>query len=178
MSAISLLRGVEQKHPDIAKNILVRPPLLGAAGIMATPYVTSCSVIWSFAENKDGAKQFLSDFVDNFRTAYEKSRCCSFPTYQNTVPDLIRRLESDASEPPYKYVRLKDALHWTPNLGFPGYATPVAMEAFNTSVIPRMFISVVKGQLSPEDAATAADVEVNRIADKWKRASQSAAMGG
>jgi len=179
MSDISLLRGVEQDHPDIAKNILVRPPLLGSAGIMATPYVTSCSVVWNFAENKEGAKQFLSDFIDNFRTAYEKSGGCSFPTYQNTVPNLIRRLEDDPkADPPYKYTRLKDALHWTPNLGFPGFATPAAMEAFNSSVLPRMFISVVKGQLSAEDAAGAAEVEVKRIAEKWKQVSQSAGKKG
>jgi multiple sugar transport system substrate-binding protein len=170
MSAISLLRGVEEDHPSLAKNILVRPPLLGSAGVMATPYVTSCSVVWSFADNKEGATQFLVDLIDNFKTVYEKSRGCSFPTYQNTVPNLIRRLEDDPkADPPYKYTRLKDALHWTPNLGFPGYATPAAMEAFNSFVIPRMFVSVVKGELTPEDAARRAETEVQRISEKWSR---------
>jgi multiple sugar transport system substrate-binding protein len=132
-------------------------------------------MVWKFAENKEGAKQFLSDLIDNFTTVYEKSRGCSFPIYQNTVPNLIRRLENDPkADPPSKYVRLKDALHWTPNLGFPGFATPAAMETFNTFVIPRMFMSVVKGELSPENAAQAAEAEVRRIAEKWKRASQSA----
>ena len=170
VNAISLLRAAEKQDPNVAKNILVSPPLLGPAGIMAAPHVSSCSVIWNFAENKAGAKQFLADLIDNFKTVYEKSQGCNFPMYQNTVPDLIRRLENDPkAEPSYKYTRLKDALHWTPNLGFPGYATPVAMEAFNTFVIPRMFISVVKGELSPEDAARRADTEVQRIAEKWSR---------
>jgi len=169
ISAISLLREAEKENPDVAKNIMVSPPLLGPAGVMATPYVTSCSVIWNFAENKEGAKQFLADLIDNFKTVYDKSRGCSFPTYQNTVPNLIRLLENDSkAEPSYKYIRIKDALHWTPNLGFPGYATPVAMEAFNTFVIPRMFMSVVKGELSPEDAARRAEAEVIRISEKWK----------
>jgi multiple sugar transport system substrate-binding protein len=179
IGAISLLRGAERDHPDIAKSIMIRPPLLGPAGIMATPFVTSCSVIWKTAENKEGAKQFLVDLIDNFRTAYEKSQGCNFPTYQNTVPNLIRLLEKDArAEPSDKYVRLKDALHWTPNLGFPGYATPAAMEVFNTFVIPKMFASVAKGEVSAENAARAAEAEVKRISEKWKQISQSSDRGG
>jgi multiple sugar transport system substrate-binding protein len=170
INAISLLRAAEKRGTEVASHMMISPPLLGPAGVMAVPHVTSCSVVWTFAENKEGAKQFLADLIDNFKTVYEKSQGCNFPTYQNTVPDLIRRLENDPkAEPPFKYFRLKDALHWTPNLGFPGYATPVAMEAFNTFVIPRMFISVVKGELSPEDAARRADTEVKRIVEKWSR---------
>jgi hypothetical protein len=44
------------------------------------------------------------------------------------------------------------------------------MEVFNSFVIPRMFLSVVTGQSSPEDAAQAAQAEVTRIADRWKQA--------
>ncbi len=170
VNAISLLRTAEKENPETVKKISLQPPLLGSAGVMAVPHVTNCSVVWNFAENKEGAKQFLVDLIDNSKTVYEKSQGCNFPIYQNTVPDLIKRLESDPKvEPSYKYIRLKDALHWTPNLGFPGYATPVAMEVFNTFVIPRMFMSVVKGELSPEDAARAAETEVNRIFAKWKQ---------
>jgi hypothetical protein len=52
------------------------------------------------------------------------------------------------------------------------------MEAFNSFVLPRMFTSVVKGQLSAEDAAGAAEVELKRIAEKWKQVSQSAGKKG
>jgi len=171
VNAISLLRTAEKENPEAAKKIRLQPPLLGAAGIMAVPHVTNCSVVWNFAENKDRAKQFLIDLIDNSKTAYEKSQGCNFPIYQKTLPDLIVRLENDPQgDPPYKYKELKDALHWTPNLGFPGYANPVAMEVVNTFVIPRMFMSVVKGELSPEDAARAAETEVQRISEKWRRA--------
>jgi hypothetical protein len=44
------------------------------------------------------------------------------------------------------------------------------MEIFNSFVIPRMFLSVVKGERSPGDAAKAAEAEVAKIADKWKQA--------
>jgi multiple sugar transport system substrate-binding protein len=44
------------------------------------------------------------------------------------------------------------------------------MEIFNRFVVPRMFLSVVKGELSPGDAARAAEAEVKRILEKWKQA--------
>ncbi|HYM01159.1 MAG TPA: carbohydrate ABC transporter substrate-binding protein [Blastocatellia bacterium] len=170
MNAINLVRSAEEANPLTARRIMIAPPLVGVAGSMAIPFVTSCSLIWNWAQNKEGAKQFLSDFVDEFGVAYDRSRGCSFPVFQNTVPNLIRRLESDpAADPPYKYTRLNDALHWTPNLGFPGYANPISMEAFNTFVIPRMFLSVVKGQATPEDAARTAAAEVKRISEKWRQ---------
>lgn len=71
-----------------------------------------------------------------------------------TIPNLIVRLEKDSSaDPPGKYGHLKDALHWTPNLGSPGFATPAWMEVFNSSVLPKMFADVGKGQLSIDEAA-------------------------
>lgn len=168
INGISLLRAAEKEHPELAKSMRISPPLLGPAGVLAVPHVTNCSLVWSFAENREGAKQFLSDMVDGSKTGYEQSQGCNFPIYQKTVPDLIVRLENDPrADPPYKYKELKDALHWTTNLGFPGFANPVAMETFSSFVIPRMFASVVKGEAAPEDAARTADTEVKRIAEKW-----------
>ncbi len=169
-NAICLLRKGEKEEPEIAKKIRLQPPLLGSAGVLAVPHVTNCSVVWDFAENKDGAKQFLTDLIDNSKAIYENTQGCNFPIYQKTVPDLIVRLENDVrGDPPFKYKELKDALYWTRNLGFPGYANPVAMEVFNRYVIPKMFISVVKGELSPEDAAGATEREVKRISEKWNQ---------
>jgi multiple sugar transport system substrate-binding protein len=171
VNAISLLRTAERDNPELAQNIRLRPPLLGPGGVLAVPHVTSCYVVWNFAQNKDGAKQFLVDLIDNFKTVFEKSGSCNFPIYQNTVPDLINRLSKDPhGGPSYKYEELKDALKWTRNLGYPGFATPQAMDVFSSHVIPKMFLSVVKGELSPEDAARAGEKEVKRIYDKWKEA--------
>jgi len=81
------------------------------------------------------------------------------------------RLDHDSQgDPPYKYIELKDALHWTPNLGVPGFATPAFMEIFNSFVIPRMVQSVLKGESSPGEAASAAENEIQRIAQKWQQA--------
>jgi multiple sugar transport system substrate-binding protein len=171
INAISLLRAAEKENPEAAKKILLQPPLKGSNGVVAVPHVTNCSAVWSFARNQEGAKQFLASLIDSSKAAYEKSEGCNFPFYQKTVPDLIVRLRNDAkADPTYKYQELKDALYWTHNLGVPGYATPAVMEVYNSFVIPRMFLSVVKGERSPGDAAGAAAAEVQRIADKWKDA--------
>lgn len=172
-NAISLLRAAEKQEPRVAGKIRLQPPLLGSAGsgILAVPHVTNCSAVWNVAENPEGAKEFLGDLIDNSRTGYEKSQGCNFPIYQKTVPDLIVRLENDPQgDPPYKYKELKDALYWTHNLGVPGYATPAFMEVFNTFVIPKMFMSVVRNEASPEDAAAAAAKKVKAIAEKWNQA--------
>jgi len=171
-NGISLLRLAEKENPETAKKIRLQPPLLGrnGMGITALPHVTNCSAIWNFAQNQEGAKKFVGDLVDSSKAGFEQSKGCNFPIYPKTVPDLIVRLEKDAqAEPPYKYVELQDALHWTPNLGVPGVATPAYMEVFTTSLVPRMVQSVLKGERSPEDAAAAAAAEIQRIADKWKQ---------
>jgi multiple sugar transport system substrate-binding protein len=168
-NSISLLRLAESEKPDLAKKIKLQPPLLGPYGVTAFPHVTNCSAVWKFAENKEGAKQFLVDLLEYSRTGYEKSLGCNFPAYPKTVPNLIVRLEKDPQAQPHdKYDELKDALHWTPNLGSPGFASPTWMDVFNSSVLPRMLASVIKGERSAEDAASAADAEVKRIAEKWK----------
>jgi multiple sugar transport system substrate-binding protein len=170
VNAISLLRMAERMDPALGGKIRLSPPLLGHAGVFSFPHVTNCSVVWNFAQNQQGARQFLADLIENSRTAYERSAGCNFPIFQKTVPNLVVRLAADSQgDPPDKYKELKDALYWTRNLGFPGYANPVGMEVFNSFVIPRMFISVVTGQSSPEDAAQVAHAEVTRIADRWRQ---------
>ena len=169
-NAISLLRTAEKRDPELAAKIRLQPPLLGThqMGVTALPHVTNCSLIWKFAQNQAGAKQFLADLIDSSRTGYEQSKGCNFPIYPKTVPDLILRLQKDPqADPPYKYVELQDALHWTPNLGVPGFASPAYMEIFNSSLVPRMIARMLKGEQSAEDAAASGAAEMQRIVDKW-----------
>jgi len=174
INAISLLRAAEKQNPDVAKNIRLQPPLLGrnGMGITAMPHVTNCSIVWKFAQNREGATKFLADLIDSSRNGYEQSKGCNFPIYPKTVPDLIVHLSKDPQgDPPYKYVELKDALHWTPNLGAPGIASPAYMEVFNAFVIPKMVARMLKGEQSPENAAASGAAEIQRIVDKWKQVS-------
>ena len=128
----------------------------------------NCYVIWKFAENIDGAKQFLVDLVGTFGTVFQKSEFYNFPCYPATVPDLAGELAKDpAADPPGKYEVLAGALDWATNVGYPGYATAGIDEVFNTFVVPTMFARVARGESSPEDAAAAAQ----------KRSSGSSASG-
>jgi multiple sugar transport system substrate-binding protein len=172
INAISLLRAAEKQNPDVARQMWLQPPLMGASGMGVTglPHVTNCSVVWNFTQDQAGASKFLADMVDTSRTGYEKSLRCNFPIYPKTVPDLIIRLQKDPqADPPDKYMALKDALHWTPNLGVPAMANPAFMEIFNSSVVPRMVARVLKGEQTAEYAAAAGAAEMQRIADKWKQ---------
>jgi multiple sugar transport system substrate-binding protein len=177
-NAISLLRAAEKQSSDLAKRMMLQPPLLGSYGVTGFPQATNCSTVWKFAENQDGAKQFLVDLIDSSRTGFDKSLSCNFPTYPKALPNIVVRLYKDPkADPPYKYYALRDALHWTPSLGAPGFANPRWMEVFNTFVIPRMFASVVQGNLTPSDAAGEAQKEVTAIVEKWKQTESSAAKG-
>jgi multiple sugar transport system substrate-binding protein len=174
ISAISLLRAAEAQSPETASHIMLQPPLLGRSGmgVTALPHITNCSVVWKFAQNPDGAKQFVADLLDGSRVGYSKSLGFNFPTYPKTLPDLIVQLSKDPqADPKLKYTVLKDALHWTPNLGVPGFATPAYMEVFNSFLVPRMVQSVLKGGKSPEDAVAVAAAEIQRISDKWQQLS-------
>lgn len=173
-NAISLLRRAEKQDPAVAKNIMLQPPLIGQSGIGVTalPHVTNCSAVWKFSPNQEGASKFVADMVDSSRTGYEKSLGCNFPIYPKAVPDLVIRLGKDAqANPGYKYLALKDALHWTRNLGVPGFASPAFMEAFNTSVIPKAVARVVKGEQTGTEAAASAAAEIQKIVDKWNKVS-------
>lgn len=171
VNGISLLRLAEKENPEAAKKIRLQPPLLGrnGMGITALPHVTNCSAIWNFAQNLEGAKKFAGDMIESSRTGYEQSRGCNIPIYPKTLPDFIVRIEKDpAADPPYKYIELQDALHWTPNLGVPAMANPAYMEIFNSSVVPKMVARMLTGKQTAEEAAATGAAEIQRIVDKWK----------
>jgi multiple sugar transport system substrate-binding protein len=177
-NAISLVRAAEKQNPDIAKKMMLQAPLLGSYGVTGFPQATNCSVVWNFAENRDGAKQFLVDMTDSCRTGYDKSLGCNFPAYPKALPNLVVRLDKDPlADPPYKYYSLRDALHWTPNLGAPWIASPAWMDVFNAFVIPRMFANVAQGNLTAQEATAEAQKEVTAIVEKWNQVEASTAKG-
>jgi multiple sugar transport system substrate-binding protein len=130
---------------------------------------TNVYVIWKFAENIDGAKQFLVDYIGNFRQAFLASEFYNFPCFPQTVPDLTTLLaRDDKARPPEKYQVLEDALDWITHVGYPGYANAAIDEIFNTWVISSMFAQAATGKLTPEEALSQADAQVQRIFQKWR----------
>jgi multiple sugar transport system substrate-binding protein len=168
-NAISVTRSAEKDNPEMSKNIQLAPALKGPVRRIAAEHVMSCYAIWEFAENKDGAKQFLVDLVDNFSNAFNASEFYNFPCFPSTVPDLEKRLANDPKAVPAdKYKVLGSVANWVTNVGYPGYATAAVDEVFNTFVLPTMFAKAARDEMKPEDAVRAAETELKRIFDKWK----------
>jgi len=126
-------------------------------------------MVWKFAENKEGAQQFLIDYIDAFPQVFAASKWYDFPAFPATLPDLQKIISNDAdAQPPDKYKVLGNALEWSTNIGHPGFATPVIDEAFRTWLLPTMFAKVARGQETAESAARMAEQEYQRIAERWR----------
>ena len=168
-NAISVTRTAEKDNPEMSEKIQVAPALKGPVRRIAAEHVMDCYVVWDFAENKDGAKRFLADYIDNFGAGFKASEFYNFPCFPQTLPNLQQAIATDAlAEPKDKYKVLSDVLDWTTNVGYPGYATAGIDEAFRTWVIPTMFAKVARGDETPENAAAAAEKEYKRIFERWK----------
>jgi len=168
-NAISVTRAAEKDNPEMSKQIQLRPALKGPVRRIAAEHVMDCYAIWEFAENKDGAKQFLVDLINDFETAFKASEFYNFPCFPSTVPNIKALLGNDPKGVPHdKYSVLGDALSWATNVGYPGYASAAIDEVFNTFVIPTMFAKAARDEMTAEAAVKAADEEVKRIFAKWK----------
>ncbi|MGZ4820214.1 MAG: ABC transporter substrate-binding protein [Terriglobales bacterium] len=168
-NAISITRQAEREHNPISSHLMISKALKGPAKRLACEHVMDCYVIWNFADNKEGAQQFLIDYIDNFKTAFEASKWYNFPCFASTVPDIKKIVLNDpAADPPDKYKVLADVLDWATNVGYPGYASAPIDEAYYSWIIPTMFAKAAKGDETPENAVKAAEQEYKRIFDRWK----------
>jgi multiple sugar transport system substrate-binding protein len=169
LNAISITRTGESKELPVTDNIWLTKAAQGPVRAIGLEHVMNVYCIWQFAENIDGAKQFLVDYIDNFATAFQESEFYNFPCFAKTVPDLKEQLANDPrATPPDKYKVLEDVLDWATNVGYPGYATAAIDETFNTWVINTMFAKAATGAETPEDALAAAEAQCQRIFEKWK----------
>src|SRR5215467_13017069 len=168
-NAISITRQAEREHQPIDKNIMISKALKGPVRRIAAEHVMNCYMIWEFAENKEGAQQFLIDYIDAFHDGFVAGQFYNFPCFPSTVPDLAKEISHDPrANPPEKYNVLADVLSWATNVGYPGYCTPAIDQAFKSWVIPTMFATVAQGKSSAEDAAKNAETEYKRIFERFK----------
>jgi multiple sugar transport system substrate-binding protein len=168
-NAISVTRTAEKENPEMSKAIQICAAPKGPVRRIAAEHVMDCYTIWNFAENREGAKKFLIDYIDSFGAAFTASEFYNFPCFPKTVPDLAKQVANDPKGvPPDKYKVLANVLDWATNVGYPGYATAGIDEVFNTFVIPTMFAKAAREEMTPEDALSAAEKEIKRIFEKWK----------
>lgn len=168
LNAISITREAENKKLPIADQIGLTRALKGKTRAIGLEHVMDCYVIWKFAQNKEGAKKFLVDYIDNFIQGFEASQYYNFPCFSSTVPHLQKMLADDPHKPAGKYKVLGDVLDWATNVGYPGYANAAVDEVFNTWVLNTMFAKAANDAMSPVDAVAEADAKCKQIFAKWR----------
>src|SRR5512138_2339311 len=70
-NAISVTRTAEKENPDMSQKIQIVPAPKGPVRRIAAEHVMDCYVVWKFAQNVDGAKKFLVDYIDAFGEAFK-----------------------------------------------------------------------------------------------------------
>ncbi|TMA26628.1 MAG: carbohydrate ABC transporter substrate-binding protein [Deltaproteobacteria bacterium] len=174
LNAISITREAENKNltvdgKPIGDVIGLAKAAKGPVRRMGLEHVMDCYVIWKFAQNIEGAKKFLVDYVGNFHKGFEASEFYNFPCFPKQVPDLKQALQNDPKgKPAGKYAVLADAEEWATNVGYPGYANAAIDELYSSWVLNTMFAQVATGAAQPEGALKEAEEKAKRIWAKWK----------
>jgi multiple sugar transport system substrate-binding protein len=170
LNAISVTRESENKGMDIHKKIGLAKAPKGPVRRIGLEHVMDVYVIWKFAENIEGAKKFLVDYIGAFRQGFLASEYYNFPCFPKQVPDLEKMISHDPkASPPDKYKVLADVLTWATNVGYPGYANAAIDEVFSTWVLNTMFSEAAFGKETPENALKKAEGRCKEIWAKWKQ---------
>ena len=169
LNAISVTRTGENQKIPVAEKIWLAKAAKGPVRQIGLQHLLDVYVIWKFAENIDGAKQFLVDFTGASRKVFMASQFYNFPCFPQTVPDLQALIADDSKAlPASKYKVFQDVTVWTTNLGYPGYATAAIDEIYNSWVISTMFAKCASGKMTPEEALSDAEKITKEIFQKWK----------
>src|SRR5499427_1169738 len=88
VNPISITRTAENQKLPVAGNLWLAKAAQGPVRRLGPYGVIDAYVIWKFADNIDGAKQFLVDYIGNFRQGFLASQFYDFPCFPQTVPDL------------------------------------------------------------------------------------------
>ena len=171
LNPISITRYAENKeeYAGMSKKIWLAKPPAGPVRRLTPPIVIFTYFIWKFADNIEGAKQFLVDYVGHSRESFLTSRFYHLPCFPDAVPDLKERIANDPkTDPPDKYKVLADAQEWITNLGYPGFGNAAIFEIFLRKVIIEMFAKAATGKLSPEEAINEAEARCKDIFAAWR----------
>ena len=167
-NAISITRAGETQRIPLADRILLAKAAQGPVKRVGVNHLIDAYVIWKFAENIEGAKQFLVDYVAQSREVFKKSQFYNFPCYPNTVSNINEIIShDDQATPADKYEVFKDVSDWTVNVGYPGYANSAIDEVFGKWVIPKMFAQAASGKATIEEALSQGHKDVRQIYDTW-----------
>jgi multiple sugar transport system substrate-binding protein len=166
---MSITRTAENTKNPVGEQIWLAPVPQGPVRRLGPAHAIQTYVIWKFATNIDGAKQFLVDYIEQFRHGFLASELYNMPSFPHTVPDMQVLLSHDAkATPPDKYKVLADAETWTTNAGYPGHTNAAIAEIYNSGLIGKLMGQAATGKLTPEEALNQADAQAQRIFQKWR----------
>jgi len=167
-NAISITRAGESQKIPLAQRIWLAKAAKGPVRRVGVNHLIDAYVIWKFANNIEGAKKFLVDYVSQSRAVFQKSQFYNFPCYPKAVPDINELISHDSNAAPSdKYQVFNDVAEWTVNVGFPGYANPAIDEVFGKWILPKMFAQAASGKATLNDALDQGYKEVKQIYDTW-----------
>jgi multiple sugar transport system substrate-binding protein len=170
LNGVSAIRAVEAEKPDMAGSIALAPfPAVPGRGHERAVYVVGVNVIWKFSKNQDLARQFLADLAKVQQEALVHSGFYNLPPFEGAAAEAAKLMTHDAAaRPPDKYALLADAASWSTNIGHPGPANAACMETFNQFLVPKMFAAAARGEMTAEQAVSAAEAEMRPIFDRWR----------
>jgi len=161
--AISSLRSIEQPNKDLFDKISIRPPLKGPAGQLTMPDA-NLYAIWDFAKNKEPAKQFLRDFMENWKESMVQSTGYDMPFYKNLFQKPMPVI-GDSPKLQILQDFTGDLIHTFGNPGPPNAPAQEVLAAFH---IPQIIGIYVRGNTSLEDTVKEAQSRLQPIYDKYK----------
>jgi ABC-type glycerol-3-phosphate transport system substrate-binding protein len=170
LNSISAWRTAQGANPDVANDVGFVPALRGPKDTRAAQHVLYNWIIPKHAKGVDAAKAFLLHYTENFAAATRASKLYDFPAYDERVPQLNGWLDKDpfGAKPADKLSFLKDATSWSTNIGYPGPSNTAIGEVFGTFLIPNMFASAARGEVSPKQAVARAEAQIKPIFEKWR----------
>jgi multiple sugar transport system substrate-binding protein len=173
LNSISAYRTASKIDPAIGDDIAFTPALVGPDGVgLVSQHVIPIYIIPNHAANPAAAQEFILSLLANYNQATFSSELYTFPSFNQTVPQLFAEggwLDVDpfGSRPVNKLQVLRDAESWSTTLGYPGPANAGSSEAFNTFVIPNMFAKAARGEMTPADAIAEAEGLLVGIFERW-----------
>ena len=172
MNAISIARSGELRNVRFNRDVGLMPIPDGPGPRMGLEHVMGVYVIWKFAQNKAAAKKFLLDIGTQYTGHFLNSYFYNFPAFPGSVKNIPARLRKQTDYPNEIAGRynILDSISkkWTTNVGHPGYSNAAIDEVFNKFIIPQMFARVARGEMSADEAMSAAHREMTPIFRKWR----------
>jgi multiple sugar transport system substrate-binding protein len=167
INPISAYRSAQQIDPKLADNIFVMKAPKGPAAQLITAAPNSYG-IWTFANNRDAAKEFLKYYADHWVDAFKASTGYNMPIFAHIVPKPMPILSDDPTSHPHdKLAVLQTSDEWCVAAGYPGPAWAATDEVWNDFVICDMMTKAATGAMTPEEAVKWATGQANGIFSKW-----------